>query len=819
MNQHEVKKLRKALDAVESEVLAQYPGLKDWTEPVKQLVVEVAKSEQVTGQPVEVPRGKLNALIKELAGEPPYPAEKEARLRRLNEFLFARWHAAGLAVVPAPAIPMDFTPKSAAGFQHGDEKMVHAFDRLWRFLLSHKLNPEKASGPRVGLSREDHRACALIMSLLASGDMLVSSPAHALARFHLDNLDFGPPWTMVSWYRKGEYRWPLSWVSVTHLMKLLALIPKRDRPGSYFFGNKYYRVGKPSEGSRRVPVKTVGGKILLHDVFNRWLSWLGGFFSRQGASLPVQLTLRTAVKAARRRASLVHAEAVVQYLSGKLPAACQDEASWRALLHGEREAFAQIDEPRSSPVVSRPHSDGKAVALTASDHDYADQVMQKALSIIQVGHNKKKNKSHIRAQLKQLAGEHERIPPRDGKAAFRGSLRGALIYLAYRVSQDNITLETLEGEIPRLQDMVCSLFGAQSLALLTGEDVTALAAEYMAVSDSPHTQRHQRDLFKRFWKVIAALREEVLEDGLELAAPDWNSPEVRISWTRKARTVVTPKELGELIAGVEDEKLRPSLTLLACLGYYCTMREAEALSVTPLNCRPTVAGREVRLTYSKTPSGLRSLPVSLMVPLPHWVVVDRLLADSAGKGKGAELAPDMDRALNSLEHRLAKAAGASFHTLRHSAATMLVLKLCLVQNLSGDEPCSQDLEALRARLEEIHGEEFSREALLELGQGLLGEGSRAQPMTIPLVSKLMGHLEPSVTVQVYLHVVELLAAHSRDLMEWPDMNQQQAVALTEASPTTMNDQLGVSGGAKYSHRQIALWVAARYLPDKMFGMG
>jgi hypothetical protein len=122
-------------------------------------------------------------------------------------------------------------------------------------------------------------------------------------------------------------------------------------------------------------------------------------------------------------------------------------------------------------------------------------------------------------------------------------------------------------------------------------------------------------------------------------------------------------------------------------------------------------------------------------------------------------------------------------------------------------------------LEEIHGEEFSREALLELGQGLLGEGRRAQPMTIPLVSKLMGHLEPSVTVQVYLHVVELLAAHSRDLMEWPSMSQQQAVALTEASPTTMNDQLGVSGGAKYSHRQIALWVAARYLPDKIFGMG
>jgi hypothetical protein len=126
---------------------------------------------------------------------------------------------------------------------------------------------------------------------------------------------------------------------------------------------------------------------------------------------------------------LVHAQAVVQYLSGKLPAACQDKVFWRALLHGEREAFAKIDTPRSNPIPSRLHYDGKAIVPTVSDHDHANQVMQKALSIIQVGHNKQQNKSHIRAQLKQLAGEHERIPPRDGKAAFRGSLRGALIYL------------------------------------------------------------------------------------------------------------------------------------------------------------------------------------------------------------------------------------------------------------------------------------------------------------------------------------------------------------------------------------------------------
>lgn len=816
MNKSEVGKLRKALGAVETEVLAHYPSLKSWTQAAKQLVAEVAKSEQVTELPVEVPRGKLNSLIRDLAGEPPYPVKKEASLRRLNESLFSRWHAAGLAWVPAPAIPMDFTPKSAAGFEHGDEQVVHAFDRLWRFLLSHKLNPEKISGPRVELTREDHRACALIMSLLASGDMLVSSPAQALAGFHLDNLDFGPPWTIISWYRQGEYRWPLSWVSVTHLMKLLALIPKRDRPGSYFFGNKYFKADNHSEGPRRVPVKASGNQILLHKIFNRWLRWLGSLVKQTGAKLPANLTLRTAVKAARRRASLVYPEAVVPYLAGRLPAACQDEASWRALLHGEREAFAQIDEPQTMPVKSRPPSDGKATQLDDADRDKADRVMREALSIIQVGYAKKRDKQFLRIQLKDLAQRHGRIPAQDGKPAFRGSLRAAMIYLAYRVNQDNTSLETLEEEVPKLQDLVCSLFGVQSLALLSGQDVTALAAEYMAASDFPHSRRHRRGLIKRFWKVISALSKEVLEEGLELAQPDWNSAEVRISWTRKARTVVTPRELNQIIAGVEDRDLRSSLTLLACLGYYCTMRRAEAFSLTPLNCRPVLEGHEISLTYSKTPSGLRTLPVSILVPQPHRRLLENLFTQkrSTNEEQG-RLAPDLEKSLGILEKRLAKSAGASFHTLRHSAASLLVLKLSLVQNLLGDEPCSQDLEVLRARLEEIHGHEFSREALLELSQGLLGESRHAQPMTIPLISKIMGHLEPSVTVQVYLHVVELIAAHSRDLIEWPDMNQQQAVALTEASPTTMNDQLGASGGVKYSHQEIAAWMVSRYLPNDL----
>jgi len=205
-----------------------------------------------------------------------------------------------------------------------------------------------------------------------------------------------------------------------------------------------------------------------------------------------------------------------------------------------------------------------------------------------------------------------------------------------------------------------------------------------------------------------------------------------------------------------------------------------------------------------------------MIPQPKRQVVNDLLANISNTDNDKALMPDAERWLRLLEKRLAKIAGASFHVLRHSAASFLVLKLCLDQNLVDDEPYSAYLETLRANLERIHGQEFSRESLKELTTGLLGEGGRKfPPMTIPLISKLMGHLEPTVTVQVYLHVMEILAAYSRDLQPWPDMTQQQVVALTEISPTTLIAQMGKRRGGKYTHHEIALFMAKRYLPADM----
>lgn len=819
MKKSEITQLKKGLTKVEEWAVQRNPDIADWSKEFKNLVLETAKKGKATELPIAIKKPNVTALVKELAGEPPYKPKEESKLRQLNDSLLAGWHADNLAFVPAPPILVDFSPRSGMTFTAGDELLVNSLEMLWDFLLNNNLNPEKNSTSKTKLTKEDHRACSLILCLLVSGDMLVDSPARGLAGFLLRNLDIGPIWTMVSWHKNNEFRWPLSWVTITNLMKLLALIPRRKRSGAYFLGDKYYETKSKGDHRERKPVKTKSRKILLHEIFNRWLAWLSAMAQEKGIHLPTELTLRSAIKAGRRRAALIHSQGVVQYLSGKLNTAPQDQNSWAALHGGIREepsikrtkTVKQINPRRIKNV------DRKETEPTSVEKDQADGVMREAISLIQGGFERKETYDAIALGLKRLAEKLPCIPAEDGEQAFQGGLRASLMYLGYCASQTNPPIETLQKEAIELQDLACSLLGRLSLASLSSDDLTSLAAEYMVSdSNSPDTLQQRRTFIKRFFRVTRAMGGKVFDSDLGMEDANWRHPEVQITWKRKARTVLTPCDLMGLIDGSDDEITRTALTYLASLGYYCTMREGEALSLTADNCRRGLDGYEMELTYSKTRSGLRALPISLMVPRQQRQVINDFLANKLGTKSDDGLLPEAERWLRILERYLAKIAGASFHDLRHSAASFLVLKLCLDHNLIDGEPISRDLEAFRDSLERIHGSEFSRKSLQELAEGLLGkEGRKSPPMFIPLISKLMGHLEPTITVQVYLHVMEVLAAYSRDLQPWPDMTQQQVVALTEVSPTTLIAKIGKRGGGKYTHHEIALFMAKRYLPADM----
>ncbi|MBU2613845.1 hypothetical protein KJ925_05340, partial [Patescibacteria group bacterium] len=557
MKKPELDQLRKSLSTVQDWAVKKHPEIAEWSGEFKSLVLEVAKGDKVTEQPVAIPKSKVMSLVQRLAGEPPYRPEAEHKLRQLNETLLDGWNSSSLALVPAPPILVDFSPKSATAFAAGDELLIYSIERLWDFLMAHKLNPEKNSTSNRKLTKEDHRACSLILCLLVSGDMLLDSPARGLAGFSLRNLDIGPIWTMVSWHKNNEFRWPLSWVTVTNLMKLLALIPRRKRRGAYFLGDKYYET--KSKGDDREPVRTKSRGILLHEIFNRWLAWLSSMAQEKGIHMPVKLTLRSTIKAGRRRASLIHSQAVVQYLSGTLPAAPQDQSSWNALHDGVREEPSpkriNIIEHRNQPRVDTSYK--KVGELTAAEQDQADSMIREVQSLIQGGFDRKESYAEIARRLKKLAENFSRIPAEDGKKAFQGLLRACLMYLGYRASQTKPPIEILQEEAIELQDLACSLLGRLSLASLSSDDLTSLAAEYMVTeSNSSDSLQKRRTFIRRFFQVTKAMGEEVFESGLAMEEANWRHPEVQIVWERKARKVLTPRDLMRLIDSSDDDATR-----------------------------------------------------------------------------------------------------------------------------------------------------------------------------------------------------------------------------------------------------------------------
>jgi hypothetical protein len=115
MNKSELAQLKKGLTKVEEWAVQRNPNIADWSQEFKKLVLEAAKEDKATELPIAIKKPMVTALVKELAGEPPYKPKVESKLRQLNDSLLAGWHADNLAFVPAPPILVDFSPRSGNG--------------------------------------------------------------------------------------------------------------------------------------------------------------------------------------------------------------------------------------------------------------------------------------------------------------------------------------------------------------------------------------------------------------------------------------------------------------------------------------------------------------------------------------------------------------------------------------------------------------------------------------------------------------------------------------------------------------------------------
>jgi integrase len=797
------------------------PDLVTWSEEFSKLIQRYAAQNKFhQNGMVQVPPKKVDNLVRRLLGGKPAGPKAIEKFKRLDGLL-TRLNAAGIALVPSPVPPVQVKRDYCISFASDDVLFVASFEKLWSLflfadLMSHANFKSKLN--KAGLREEDHWACSALFALVGAADLLVQSPAHALANFSVEQMDLNQPWTITSWYKRKAYRWPVSSGSAIYLLRLLSLIPKRFRKHPYFFGQRFFKENTSSDSrvSPRIPVRTRSGAILLHKAFNTWLRCLTHMAKTKGSDIPVSLTLKTAIKAARIRAAMVFAPAVVSYLSGKFPSPPLDEFAWQSIHRGTAENIDAWDEPQADEDINPAHTHKLISKVTAADQERADRYYRQVELMLKSGHAKKRSYQDISKSVMELAEQLPLIPVKDGKQSFLGIVRAALFYLALRVGQPKVTLETLLGDLKWLEEICIGLFGARSLCALSAQELTDIVSRYMRYTGSPQSQIKRRTFLKRFLSSVHMMSKRVLVPGATIALPNWRDPELTINWNRKPRRILTPRHLKQLIGDVtnRDEKLR--LKLIASLAFYCGMRRGEILALTNENYKEGLSS-DLELSYSKTRSGIRRLPISVLIPESYSQHVRESFREATTGQRSQPLIKDGVKSLRKLERRLSKRFAASPHTLRHSAASMMVLKLCLAQNLVDGQPVSSGLERFREHLAKTQGEEFSRNSILAFAEGLLGPGWRQSwRMTIPVVSKILGHLEPTVTVQVYLHVIEVIASHTRDLFQWPDMSQVQAAAMSKTSRTTLIKHWGISGGDLYTAEEVAVYMATRHLPSDLF---
>jgi integrase len=799
------------------------PDLETWSEEFSKLIQQAAAQNKFDQNSlVQVPPKAVDNLVKRLLGGKPAGPKAIEKFKRLDG-LFTRLNAVGIALVPSPVPPVQVKRDYCVSCQSEDVLAVASFEELWSFFLYKDLLAKsnfKSALSKAGLSEEDHWACSALFALLGAGDLLVKSPAHSLANFSVEHMDCNRPWTITSWYKRKAYRWPVSWCSAIYLLRLLSIVPKRFREHTYFFGQCFFEENTNSDShvSPRAPVRTRSGAILLHRVFNAWLRCLTQMAKSKGADIPVTLTLRTALRAARIRAAMVFPPAVVAYVSAKLPSPPLDWYAWQSIHTGTIENIDAWDEPEAYEDIIPVLTPNPASKVPATDQEKADRYFSQVEMALKNGHAIRRSRQNISKSIVNLAEQLPLIPIKHGRKAFLGTVRAILFYTAFRVEQPKTTIETILSEAKWFNEGSAGLFGARSLCALSAQELTDIVARYMRFTGSPQSQIKRRTFLKRFLIFVDRMGKRLFVPGAKMALPNWRAPELTINWNRKPRRILTPRHVNELISDEtnHDDKLRSKL--IASLAFYGGMRRGEILALTNRNYKQGIS-IDLELSYSKTRSGIRRLPISVLIPESYFQQINGPLREAKSGQRSKPLIKDGVKSMRKLERRLSKRFAASPHTLRHSAASMMVLKLCLAQNLVGGKPVSSGLERFREHLAKTQGEEFSRNSILAFAEGLLGPGWRQSwRMTIPVVSKILGHLEPTVTVQVYLHVIEVIAAHTRDLIQWPDMTQVQAAAMSKTSRTTLIKHFGASGGDLYSAQEIAVYMATRYLPDHMFDL-
>ena len=263
-----------------------------------------------------------------------------------------------------------------------------------------------------------------------------------------------------------------------------------------------------------------------------------------------------------------------------------------------------------------------------------------------------------------------------------------------------------------------------------GEEATEVVWDIMALHHgSPGHMRNVRSCLRQFFRF--------LNEVYGCPQPDWGQIRITGEPPSVQPPLITQSQIERILRSIErNPKDAPSepLSMAVLLAYYCGLRVSEMARLT---LQDLVMGVDPILVVrrTKTRSGRRRLPLAALLPKKYksalkWYVEFRLM----DQGSSAPLIPDSGGKAYSppaLSARLARACSrAGFpitaHDLRHNFASWTMLR-CFAFRYRDESlmPIWEDFE---------HNELFGRMDVVELAQ-------------------LMGHADPLVLLNVYVHTL------------------------------------------------------------------
>jgi integrase len=657
-----------------------------------------------------------------------------------------------------------------------------------------KTRPAIIIPPNEQLSAYDQLVCGAAFQVITSGDIPANNLAYILAGFKLSGLhQVEGKWFMdveSSLEQKGkaskettvyQRRWSLSTESVT---RLLAVFRNREREGAD------YLIGAPFFDVHRKPCKK-GSRILLTLKLQLWIDELTKDINKKtGGDLPI-FKPSDVISMSRMLAALATSPLLLAERLGRLNSRAVAKPRLDLLLKPNKYDIDNVDlntpfctsKKGKKQIKAQPESHGEIWGGSDEPQEWEEQTVESVMNydfavqaLLKSVKNEARKPARQRTAKKilSLGEKHWGAAPipseqnNESNLRYHSAIAGA--WAAKRLLEGNKP-KIVEQQYARIRGFLIYNLGQEPLHLLPADELESRILNVISSYDTIRSRNLALSQLKRFFRWLDKGGDDFIPGLLPPPKVNWNDPELSPVGILDFSDMVLPHEFEALMKainksypqkGPEYQQMRLRLRMLAILAFWCGLRRME---VAHLKWRDFMRGKRIRLSVNKSKSinGRRRIPLSallegqaLKVFEEYWDTFSNEADPDDNFLPGAYNLVNnlMDIAHKLLERRV------NYHKLRHSFGTLLALRLLLAQDYFAFN--TRTYGTLLGKLEKSQGKMFSIKSLEALVFGLYGDAgvdSLVQP--IPLVSRLMGHAEPSITLSTYVHILDFLAANVR----------------------------------------------------------